>query len=647
MTKAKRPKGAGEGPPDAGNSGPSGKPRARRRVTIRFPSIIVGFLSLLIWAGIAAGTIVTYYVLDLPTVDQAALTRRPNIKLLDSSGAEIASFGDIYGASIDLKALPPHVPAAVIAVEDRRFYDHPGLDARALLRAGVADIRAGAPVQGGSTITQQVAKNLFLAPDRTLSRKIREALLAIKMERMFTKDEILALYMNRVYFGGGIYGFEAAAERFFNRPAKDLTVFQAAVLAGLLKAPAHYNPVREPDRAKDRARIVLAAMVQTGALTAQQSAAALNGAVGALKAVPQGSTQGRYFADWVLSQVDSFAGPVDRDLIVHTTLDSRLQGQAEAALAKALDESGAKLKVEQGAVVVLGVDGALRAMVGGRDYGASQFNRATNALRQPGSAFKPFVYLAGLEAGYGPEDMVSDAPLRIGNWRPQNFSGTYEGPVTIETAFAKSINTAAVRVAQHAGAKSVVEAAHRLGITKELKPELTLALGSAEVTLLELTAAYAPFANGGHAILPYAVKAITDRAGTPLYVRAGEELGPVMAPADLAVMNRLLAQVIARGTGSAAAFGFPAGGKTGTSSDFRDAWFLGFTADVVAGVWVGNDDGAGMNDVTGGGLPAHIWRDVMVAAHIGKAPRELPGSAPDPEAVPDLIGRFWQALTGK
>jgi penicillin-binding protein 1A len=302
------------------------------------------------------------------------------------------------------------------------------------------------------------------------------------------------------------------------------------------------------------------------------------------------------------------------------------------------------LNVEQGAVVVLGTDGAVRVMVGGKDYSDSQFNRATQALRQPGSAFKPFVYLAGLEGGYHPDDMVTDAPIQIGKWKPQNFSGTYEGPVTYETALAKSINTVAVRIAQQVGAKAVVAVAHRLGISEKLEPELSLALGSNEVTLLDLAGAYTPFANGGNAVLPYAITSITQRDGTQLYAREGGGLGQVIDPENLATMNKMMSQVLIRGTGTAAAFGYPAAGKTGTSSDYRDAWFMGFTADYVAGVWIGNDDGADMKKVTGGGLPAQIWHDVMVAAHVGREPRYLPGTAP--QESPDLIGRLWNALTG-
>jgi penicillin-binding protein 1A len=649
MAKAKRRKSDDTTPPDDGDesgrqkSKPSGK-AGRLRVSM----LVANLFAVLVWAGLGMAAVTIYFILDLPPIDEAALTRRPNIKVLDAGDWEVASFGDIYGASINLRELPAYVPAAVVAVEDRRFYQHPGVDVRALARAlyrGVSeDIPAGNRMEGGSTITQQVAKNLFLTSERTVSRKIKEALVALKLERMYTKDQLLTLYMNRMYFGGGVYGFEGASERYFGRPAKDLTVFQAALLTGMLKAPSHYNPAREPDRAKDRAEIVIGTMVETGALTPEQAKAALKGADRALKAVVNPTARARHFADWVVAQVESYVGRTDEDLIVHTTLDGRLQAQAETALTKHLDASGAKQRVEEGAVVVLGTDGAVRAMVGGRDYSDSQFNRATQAMRQPGSAFKPFVYLAGIEAGYRPDDMITDAPLKIGKWKPQNFSGTYEGPVSIETAFAKSLNTAAVRVAQHAGPKAVLAVAHRLGITEKLTPELSLALGSNEVTLLELTGAYAPFANGGSAVMPYAITSITDRAGKVLYQRDSGGLGQVITPENVAVMNHMMSEVITRGTGTAAAFGYPAAGKTGTSSDFRDAWFMGFTADYVTGVWMGNDSGAGMKGVTGGGLPARVWRDVMTAAHTGHAPRDLPGM--EPPASRDLISRFWQAITG-
>ena len=609
--------------------------------------ILANILSGAVWAGLLAAGALAYFAMDLPAIDETALTRRPHVQVLDADGNQIANFGDIYGEILDLKKVPPYLPGAVVAVEDRRFYDHHGLDFRGLARAVLVDLRARKMVQGGSTITQQVAKNLFLTPDRTLTRKVREALLALKLERTFTKDQILSLYMNRVYFGGGVYGFEAASERFFGHPAREVSVFQAAVLAGLLKAPSHYNPQREPEQAKARAQVVLTTMVETGTLTEGQAKTAFNSAVPVLKAVVRETNTARYFADWVVSQVDSYVGAIDRDLVIHTTLDLRLQAATEQAVARHLEKSGAKLAVSEAAAVVMSPDGAVRAMVGGKDYNDSQFNRATQALRQPGSAFKPFVYMAAVENGLKPDDVVSDAPIKIGRWKPRNFTNKYEGPVSVETALAKSLNTATVRIAQDVGAKAIVAAAHRMGISSPLKPELSLALGTGEVTLLELTGAYAPFANGGAGVLPYTILDIAERGtqdhpGTVLYQREGAGLGQVIAPETVETMNRMMTQVIARGTGTAANFGFPAAGKTGTSSDFRDAWFMGFSSDYVAGVWVGNDSGAEMKGVTGGGLPAQIWHDVMATAHAGREPHDLPGIAP-PAA--DLIGKVLSVFT--
>ncbi|MDX2144329.1 MAG: PBP1A family penicillin-binding protein [Rhodospirillaceae bacterium] len=605
---------------------------------------VANILAVGVWAFTASLLILGWLSLDLPAIDEAALTRKPNIVLLDSSGQEFASFGDIYGPSVAVRDLPKHLPAAVVAVEDRRFYEHPGIDLRGLARAMVENLKAARVVQGGSTITQQVAKNLFLSPERTIGRKLREMLLAWRLEQAFTKDQILAIYLNRVYLGAGTYGVEAAAQRYFGRSAREVSVYQAAVLAGLLKAPSRYNPINDAELAAARADIVLGTMVDTGALTPAQAAAAKKNASRILKtaAANKPSQRARYFADWILPQVESFLGAVDRDLIVRTTLNSALQTAAETALTRALAGSGEALRIEQGAVLVLSPDGAVRAMVGGRDYDDSQFNRVTQALRQPGSAFKPFVYLAGLEAGYDIDDMVTDAPINISGWKPQNFSGDYKGPVTIETAVAQSINTIAVRVAQQVGPTALVNVAKRLGITAPMKPELSLALGSAEVTLLELTSAYAPFANGGAAVLPYAIVEIAEHGGQPLYRRQGTGLGQVMSEENLVRMNHLLRGVIETGTGVAAAFGYPAAGKTGTSSDFRDAWFVGYSADYVAGVWVGNDSGAFMKNVTGGGVPARIWRDVMSAAHSGTPRKDLPGLEKDDNPFVQL----WRSIIG-
>lgn len=606
--------------------------------------IVSNILALGVWGGIAVLLLVGYLALTLPPIDAKSLTRRPNVVILDADNNELGSFGDIYGQTVNLKDLPKYLPAAVVAVEDRRFYDHFGVDPRGLLRAVVVNLQAGGVVQGGSTITQQVAKNLFLTPERTVTRKLREMLLALWLEQNFTKDQILTIYLNRVYLGAGTYGVEAAAQRYFGRSAKDVGVYQSAVLAGLLKAPSRYNPANDPDLAGERAKIVLKTMVEAGALTPAQAQTAQANATAVLKTASANIHQqrARYFTDWILSQLDSYVGSVDRDLVVRTTLNWPLQTAAETMLEKHLAASGKAQKVEQGAVLSLSPEGAVLAMVGGRDYNDSQFNRVTQALRQPGSAFKPFVYLAALDAGYTPDDLVTDGPINISGWKPKNFSGKYEGPVTVEHALAESINTVAVRLAQHAGPKAVVAQAHRLGITADLKPELSLALGTAEVTLLELTSAYAPFSNGGRAILPYAITEISERGGEVLYQRQADPLNQVVSDGNVATMNRLMQGVIKTGTGKAADFGYPAAGKTGTTNDFRDAWFVGFTADMVTGVWVGNDDGKFMNKVTGGGIPARIWHDVMAAAHQGRASRELPGMEDDS----GLIERFWRTIVG-
>ena len=624
--------------PRAKKAANGGKPRSRLWVWVS------NILALGVWAAVAAGVVLVYLALNLPPIDANALTRRPNIVIQDSAGAELGSFGDNYGDTVALTDLPKHLPAAVVAVEDRRFYDHFGIDLRGLARAMLTNIQAKGVVQGGSTITQQVAKNLFLTPERTITRKLREMMLALWLERNFTKDEILTIYLNRVYLGAGTYGVEAASQRYFARSAKDVGIYQSAVLAGLLKAPSRYNPTNNTDLAKQRAEIVLKTMVETGALSETQAKGARQNATLILKnaAATKNTLRARFFSDWVLSQIESFVGTVDRDLVVRTTLRAPIQAAAEAALARQLEISGLAQNIGEGAVLSLSPDGAVRAMVGGRDYADSQFNRVTQALRQPGSAFKPFVYLAALDAGYAPDDLVTDGPINIAGWKPQNFSGKYLGPVSVQDALAESINTVAVRLAQATGPKAVVTTAQRLGITSDMKPELSLALGSAEVTLLELTAAYAPLANGGLAILPYAITAITDRDGVVLYQRQGDELGRVIAPGRVATMNRMMRGVIEHGTGTAATFGFPAAGKTGTSSDFRDAWFVGYSAELVTGVWVGNDDGGFMKAVTGGGVPARVWHDVMASAHKDHQPIDLPGLEDDG----NLFAKFWQAVVG-
>ena len=616
------------------------------------PALLWGFQKTLKWAtvsavwGVIAFTLLAaWYASDLPDVDKAfKATRKPTVTVLTSGGAVLARTGDVYGRLARLDQLPKSLPAAVLATEDRRFYSHFGLDIIGLARAMAANLQAGRIVQGGSTITQQVAKNLFLSPERTFKRKFQELLLALWLEQKFTKDQILSIYLNRVYLGSGTYGVDAAARKYFGRPATMVSTYQAAMLAGLLKAPSRYNPIANPARARARTSQVMKNMVASGALSSQdaQKASAERTQVRANSRL----RGGRYFVDWVLEQVSGYVNPGDRDLVVQTTLDADLQQLAEREIEKTLAQKGKKAAIGQAAMVLMAPDGAVRAMIGGRSYGKSQFNRATQAGRQPGSAFKPFVYLAGLEAGMHPDTILVDEAVSIGNWRPANFNRRYQGPVRLADALAKSINTVAVKVGERAGRENVIAAARRLGLTGNLKAHPSLSLGVGEVRLLELTAAYATFANGGAGVWAYGIKEIRDADGNILYRRGGSGPGRVVAAEQVAEINEMLSAAVSLGTGRAAAIGRPQAGKTGTSQNFRDAWFIGYTADLVAGVWMGNDDARPMNKVTGGGAPAKLWRNVMAAAHVGLPDRALPGLDSNARGPQNQGPGFWKSLVG-
>ncbi len=628
-----------------------------------------------IWGVIVFALAATWYATDLPDVSEAFnATRAPTVTVLAADGSELAVLGDVYGRAAGLDELPPRLVDAVLATEDRRFYSHFGLDIIGLTRAMVANIKAKRIVQGGSTITQQVAKNLFLTPARTIKRKFQELLLALWLEQNFSKDQILTIYLNRVYLGAGTYGVDAAAQKYFARPAAGLSTYQAAMLAGLLKAPSRYNPLAHPDRARARTGQVLKNMVAAGYLSAAEATsvgkekAAGNNGLRRLATAP-GSRFGRHFAAWVMEQVSGYVNLGDRDLIVQTTLSPKLQQQAQNSLARMLGKQAAAGRAAAGraaagraaaevALVAMTPAGAVRAMVGGRDYAKSQFNRATQARRQPGSAFKPFVYLAGLEAGLRPDSVLVDAPLRIGNWQPRNFSKIHRGRVTLSQAMALSINTIAVQVAEQARRDRVITVARRLGLSGNFRLTPSLALGVAEVSLLELTAAYGPFSNGGDGVWPYGIEEIRDRAGKVLYRagkvlyrRAGSGPGHVVAADHVAAMNAMLSGVVSGGTGRAADIGRPQAGKTGTSQNYRDAWFIGYTADLIAGVWMGNDNGGPMNKVTGGGAPARLWRNFMARAHQGLAVKALPGGSLQPmqdPAGPSQDGEgFWDKFFAK
>jgi len=575
-----------------------------------------------IWGVIIGGVMLGFYAHDLPDISGLGTTgRRPSIALADQEGKIFATFGEFHGAPITVSQLPAYLPQAVMAIEDRRFYDHMGIDSRGVLRAMVTNIRAGRLRQGGSTLTQQLAKILFLTPDRTIKRKVQELILAFQLENRFTKDEIFSIYLNRVYLGGGAYGVEAAAQKYFGVPVRQISLYQAAVLAGLLQAPSRYNPAANPDAARARATQVLDAMVVAGYLTpAERQAAELKG-MGTLAVASSGL--GKHFADWTVDQIGDYVSFGDRDLVVRTTLDLRLQTIADVELAAMLDGPGAAANVGEAALVSLAPDGAVRAMVGGRDYDQSQFNRATQARRQPGSSFKPFVFLAGLEAEISPDDEFDDQPIRVDGWSPGNFDNQFLGRITVREAVARSINTVAVQVSEKAGRARVIRTARRLGITSPLPPHPSIALGTAEVTPLELSGAYAGLAAGGIPAQPYAITEIRDGNGTVLYTRKGSPKPRVVSVQNMTDLNDLLTGVIASGTGKAAALDRPAAGKTGTSQDFRDAWFAGYTADLATVVWMGNDDNKPMRKVTGGGLPAQLWQKFMLAAHAGLPVRPL------------------------
>jgi penicillin-binding protein 1A len=564
-----------------------------------------------IWTGFFALLFLAWCAYDLPGPERLnELRRQPSVSLLAADGSMLASYGDLYGDSVRLADLPPYLPAAVLSTEDRRFYSHWGVDLRGIARALYVNLRAGDTVQGGSTITQQVAKNLFLTPERSLHRKGQEMLLALWLERTFTKDEILELYLNRVYFGAGTYGVDAAAKKYFGRSARDVTIYQAAMLAGLLKAPSRFNPFNDKALAQSRAELVIRNMVAAGQLTEPKANAISKSAAPAM--VAQGKSQiGQHFADWVIDQVSSYVGYADQDLVVQTTLDPALQREAEQTLARVLAEHGAAMKASQGAMVAMRPDGAVVSMVGGTDYRGSQFNRATQAMRQPGSAFKAFVYLAAFENGYTPGNLFVDGPIRIGNWSPGNYDDKYYGNVTLRDAFARSLNSVAVQLSERVGRGKVIDAAHRLGITEPMDNTAAIALGVSETTLLEMTGAYASFANLGNGVWPFGIERITTRDGAVLYERQGSGPGPVASAGAVRKMLDVMGATVEGGTGRKAKLDRPVYGKTGTSQNFRDAWFIGLTRDLVTGVWVGNDDNAPMDKVTGGTLPVTIWHDFM------------------------------------
>jgi penicillin-binding protein 1A len=627
--KPKKPaakRGSGGNAPRGGKSG-SGKSRKRRSAGGLRRGLYRTFYwgaVLGLWATIAVTGVVIWVGAHLPPIQSLEIPKRPpTIQIVGLDGSVLATRGEMAGANVALKDLPPYLPKAFIAIEDRRFYSHYGIDPLGIVRAAIANILHRGVSQGGSTLTQQLAKNLFLTQERTMQRKLQEVELAFWLERKHSKSQILELYLNRVYFGSGAYGVEAAAQKYFGKSARKVTLAEAAMLAGLVKSPSRLAPNRNPEGAEKRAQTVLAAMADAHFITEQQAQAAITHPSYAVK--PTGAGTINYVADWIAEVLDDLVGQIDQNITVETSIDPKLQSIAEASVIDELAAKSVKFNVTQGALVAMTPTGEVRAMVGGRNYADSQFNRAVTAKRQPGSAFKPFVYLTAIEAGLTPDTIRQDAPIDVKGWKPENYSHEYFGSVTLTQALAMSLNTVAVRLGLEVGAKNVVRTAHRLGITSKLEANASIALGTSEVSLLELAGAYAPFANGGRAVSPHVVNRIRTDGGKVLYQRPPDPLDQVIEPRNVAMMNTMMRETLVSGTARKAEIpGWTAAGKTGTSQDFRDAWFIGYTAKLVTGVWLGNDDNSPTRKATGGGLPVEVWTRFMRAAHQGVPVAGLP-----------------------
>jgi penicillin-binding protein 1A len=583
-----------------------------------------------IWAGIAVAGIVIYFATQLPASNTWAVPERPaNIRILAANGQLMSNRGKTGGEAVSLRELPYYVPAAFIAVEDRRFREHFGIDILGLVSVALESAKAGEVTRGASTLTQQLAKNLFLTPDQTLQRKVQEALLAIWLEQNYSKDDILELYLNRVFFGHNSTGIEAAAQTYFGKSARNLSLGEAAILAGSVQAPSRLNPRGNADAVRARQQLVLSAMAREGYISDAEAKAARIDPNQTVRTKVTGGES--YVADWVESLMQAYIGNVDKDVVVYTTINWDLQKQAEFVIKEAVANEGPKKGFAQGALVAMDVDGTVRALVGGVDYGKSQFNRAVTGRRQPGSAFKPFVYLAAMEKGYPPDTVADDAPFTYEGWSPGNASGQYRGPVTLREGLAYSLNTISGRLAIDVGPAKVVEAAMRLGISSPMLAVPSIALGTSEVSLLELTGAYAPFANGGIGVIPNVITRIETADGQLLYEAIPASPGQVIAPEIVGEMNDMLTAAIEIGTGKRAQLnGWPMAGKTGTSQKARDALFVGYTSRMVTGVWLGNDDDTGTS-LAGGNVPVQIWSEFMAKAHEGIPVSELPGAFTQPE----------------
>lgn len=589
------------------------------RFTLSFASLIILFS---IIGGAYFGAIV------LPNLEDdlmhPAMLNTPSIRVLDRNGHELGARGGRYAPIVPLQDLPPYLIDAVLQIEDKRFYSHWGVDPVAIARALYTNVIAGKVLQGGSTITQQLAKNLYLTNERTFKRKLKELLFTFWLEARFTKDEILTVYINRMYMGAGNYGMQAASEFYFNKDIRAVSLSEAALLAGLTKAPSDYAPTNSLERAHARAREVLSAMAKSNRYDPRIIRQSMANPAQARVQIPVPESQ--YFTDWVASRAKQLVPNFNGAIFVKTTLDPELQKLAEQAIHSTLQEQGEKYTVSQGAMVTLERDGAVRAMVGGAHYLSSQFNRATQAKRQPGSAFKPFVYVAALEKGLRRKSYISDAPITIGDWSPKNSNKKYRGQVSLGDALKFSINTATVRLTEKLGRGRVARTARKFGFSTPIPAHASIGLGTAEVTLLDLTRAYIPFQSEGFLPQAHGITEITDSEGRILYAHEDTPIR-VIKPSTARRMTYMLYQVVASGTGQRASIGSRAGaGKTGTTQNHRDVWFVGYTRDYVTGVWYGNDDETPMTKAYGGNIAASSWARFMKGAYKGRQLTALSGA---------------------
>lgn len=567
--------------------------------------LLLGFILFFLLCGY-----VFYCYITLPDIQKAVeRTRLPSTVVLAENGNDVAKFGNNYAQMIYPDKLPKNLTDAIVAIEDRRFYKHFGFDFFGFTRAVFTNVFRKRYAQGASTITQQVAKNIFLTPGKNIKRKVQELLLSFWLEKKLSKNQIMALYLNRVYFGSGNYGATAASNWYFNKSVYELNLREAAIMAGMLKAPSRYNPIYNRKDAFKRAELVLGNMRKYGFIGNEMYKRALQMPVA--NAEQQRVSGGKYFAQYVYDEVNNAFGIRSDDIVVMTTLDQKLQETAEKIMRAKINASKGQ-NVTDGAVVILDKDGAIKAMVGGMDYNRSQYNRATQAKRQAGSAFKPFVYATALQLGFTPNSKIKDAPISIGKWKPENYTKRYYGEVTLTYALANSLNVATVALSRELYLKDIASNAYKMGITTNISLTPSMVLGTNEVKVIDMATAYATFANGGYAVKPYAINEIATTDGRQMYVRKVEGKKQVLSPSIAEEMSHMLEQTINQGTGKRAKLPIFAAGKTGTTQNYRDAWFIGWTNKYITAVWVGNDNNKPMNKIGGGTLPAEIWHDIMI-----------------------------------